>query len=334
MRARRTSLKLIYESTDISEDIAPDLVGFDYTDNESGKADDINITLYNGDGKWSGDWLPTKGDTLKATIIDEQDQNAKQLYCGTFHIDEIESSGPPSQVKIKAVSVPIDSTIRRDKKTKAWEGSKLSEISTAIATEAGLELFFDADTDPSFDRVDQREESNLGFLSRLCEAEAFSLKVSDNKLIVFSQQKFEQSEPVFTIIKGTSSLISYNFKSQAFDLYKECTVSYLDPDTQELITHTELDPNVSKGQKAKIVKRANSFAEAIRWAKAELRKRNKQEVTASFDIVGSTGALSGLVFAASGFGKFDGNYIVEDARHSVNSGYTTNISARKTTELS
>lgn len=333
MKARRTTLNLIYEGTDISADIAPDLLGFEYTDNESGKTDDINITLYDGDGKWSGPWLPTKGDTIKATIIDEQDTETNQLYCGTFHIDEIESSGPPSVFKIKGVSVPINSAIRRDKKTKAWEDSALSEIAKSIATEAELELFFDVDTDPTFDRVDQREESNLAFLSRLCENEAYSLKISDNQLIVFSQQKFEQNAAEFTIKKGESRVLSYNFKSQAFDLYKECTVSYLDPETQELITYTETDPNVLKGQKTKIVKRASSFAEAKRWAKAELRKRNKQEITLSIELKGSTGILAGMVFSTEGFGAFDSNYIIEDARHSINNGYTLGITARKVTEL-
>lgn len=332
MRARRTSIKLLYEGTDISADIAPDLIGFDYTDNESGKTDDISISLYDGDGKWSGPWIPTKGDKLTATIIDEQESGVNELYCGTFHIDEIESGGPPSVFKINGVSVPIDSEIRRDKKTKAWEGSSLSEVAKSIAGEAGLNLFFDVDVDPTFDRVDQREESNLEFLNRLCESEAFSLKVSDNQLIVFSQKKFEGNPPAFTIKKGDSDLLSYSFKSQAFDLYKECTVAYFDPETQELISHTESDSKVTKGQKAKIVKRASSFAEAERWAKAELRKRNKQEVTANFEMRGSTGVLSGMVFSVEGFGGFDSNYIIESTRHGVNSGYTLSITARKTTE--
>lgn len=333
MQARRTSLKLIYEGTDISDDIAPDLLSFEYTDNESGKPDDINVTLYDGNTKWAGPWLPTKGDTLKATIIDTQDTQSTELYCGTFFIDEIESSGPPSVFKIKGVSVPINNSIRRDKKTKAWEDSSLSEIAGAISSEAGLELFFDVNTDPNHDRIDQREESNLAFLNRLCENEAFSLKVADNKIIIFSQQKFEQGAPVFTIKKGDSQLLSYSFKSQAFDLYKQCTVSYLDPDTQEVITHTATDPNVTEGQKTKIVKRASSFAEAKRLAEAELRRRNKYEVAANFELKGSTEIVAGVVFKAEGFGKFDNNYIIEDARHSVNNGYTLSITARRTTEL-
>src|SRR5690606_25054093 len=50
----RTWVELQYNGAMITHDIAPDLLGFTYTDNEPGKADDISITLKNDHGKWSG----------------------------------------------------------------------------------------------------------------------------------------------------------------------------------------------------------------------------------------------------------------------------------------
>ncbi len=42
---RQATVKIVYNSSDISKDIAPYLLSFEYTDNESHKADSINITL-------------------------------------------------------------------------------------------------------------------------------------------------------------------------------------------------------------------------------------------------------------------------------------------------
>ena len=89
--ARRTSVELIYEGVNISEDIAPYLEGFTYTDNMHGKADEISVTLNNRSGRWSGDWLPQKSDRIRAAIIVSnwrQAGDAQRLFCGEFSVDD------------------------------------------------------------------------------------------------------------------------------------------------------------------------------------------------------------------------------------------------------
>ena len=44
-KSRRVKIELIYEGADISEDIAPFLLSFEYTDKSSGECDEIQITL-------------------------------------------------------------------------------------------------------------------------------------------------------------------------------------------------------------------------------------------------------------------------------------------------
>lgn len=44
-KARRTELIVLYKGANISADVSNDLVRFSFTDNESSKADDIEITL-------------------------------------------------------------------------------------------------------------------------------------------------------------------------------------------------------------------------------------------------------------------------------------------------
>lgn len=329
MNTRRARIQLIYNNTDISQDVSGDLISFEWTDNESGKADDLNVTLKDERGLWIGPWFPGKGDTLQASIIDE---GYGEVYCGRFQIDDLTASGPPRQLQIKAASVPLDAGIRRLAKSRAWEDVQLSRIAGEIAEIGNLRLIYDVSHDPRFDRIDQREESDLAFLDRLCKSEGYSLKVTDAQMVVFDQQLYEAGDPIATITYGVDGIEAYNFESQAFDLYKECEVTYFDPETEETITNTFPAPNVAEGMTMKLVKRASSFAEAERMARAELRRKNRHEITASLTITGDLNLVSGATIVVSGFGRYNGKYIIESVTHSVGSGYTTRLKLRRVLE--
>lgn len=328
MRTPRTIVQLIYESTDITQDVAADLISFTYNDNESGEADDISVKLKNEHGRWTNSWHPSKGDTLRATIIDDNGE----LNCGTFKIDDLTSGFSPSTFTIGAVSVPLDETIRRTAKSKTWEDVKLSGICNEIASKGGLSVIYDVDRDPNYDRLSQREESDLKFLERLCKAEGYSLKVTDDQLVVFDQEKYEAKPPVFTIEQGVDDITGGSLKSQAFDLYKSCTVCYSDPETEEEIEAEFFAPNIQKGMSMRLVKRADSIAQAKRWAKAELREKNKYEVSGDLNVVGATYMVAGFTLQLKNFGVYDGKYIVEKAAHNVNNGYTVALTIRRVLE--
>lgn len=329
MTVRRTRIQLLYNDTDISRDITTDLLTFDYTDKESGEADDIAVTLKNNHGLWTGDWFPGKGDTLTATIVDD---GFGDLYCGTFKIDEVEASGAPDVIVIKAVSVPLNESLRRKDKSKTWEDTTLSAITNEIGTAAGLAVLYDARTDPAFSRLSQNEESDLAFLHRLCEDEGFSLKLTDATLVVFEQAKYESQSPALTLTKGKDNIESYRFSSQAFDLYQSCTVNYYNSEREQQLSYTYQAPNVAEGMEANIVKVADSLAEAERWARAELRKRNKHEITGDLAVTGRTDVVAGITVTITGFGQYDGAYLVEEARHTVSAGYRTAVKVRRVLE--
>ena len=63
----------------------------------------------------------------------ESDGKDRVLDCGVFEIDTVDGSGPPAKATIKAGSIPYSSTIRTQKKTKAWENYTLSGIANEIA---------------------------------------------------------------------------------------------------------------------------------------------------------------------------------------------------------
>jgi len=336
MKSRRARLQLTYENVDISADLQPHLPSWGYTDNLSGQADDLQLTLEDRDQLWTGDWMPEKGAAVKAKIVrDDWNEEGKtdELDLGQFEIDEIEINSPPSTVTIKSISVPESSSLRGEAKNRAWEKTKLSVVAGDIAGGAGLELFYDTDDDPEYDRIEQTEQSDLEFLQKICADAGLALKVSDVQVIIFDEAKYEQADPVDTIIKGQARIKSCGGRTTLTGVYASCRVDYHDAEKKESITAEFTPPNPPKTGRVLVVnERVKSVAEGDRLAKKKLREANKDGTTFSITLMGDIKYLAGLTVVLSGWGAFDGKYIITQAAHGQQGGYETKLSLRKCLE--
>lgn len=332
-KAREAELILVYEGADISRDIAPYLVSFSYTDNASDKADDLNVTLEDRKGRWRDPWFPEKGATIRATIVSHNwhgPNETEALPCGTFEIDEVECSGPPTQVQIKAVSTLVSKPMRQEQKTRAWENVKLSVIAEDIAKNNGLSLFWDSPNDPLFERRDQTEISDLGFLQKRCRDYGIGLKVTDTQLVCYDEATYEAKAAVASLSFGDKRIKNYRFRTKTRGIYKGARLQYHDPVKDENIeTYVEGDSEGS-GQDLVINQKADSLADAEILAEKKLHDANKKETTGSVTLVGDMRFLGGSNVDVSGWGKFDGRYFIEKATHSISkgNGYSTSVELR------
>ncbi len=159
---RRAELSVTYNNADITAELAPMLVGFEYVDVVDGKhADSLTLFVQNTDRRWFGEWLPGLGATLSATLTCNHWPGGKVLECGKFEIDGISFADRPNTCTIKALAAGVTSSLRRELVTKAWESIAVWKIADEIAVKHGFELYFDVDTVlPAIDRYDQREQSD------------------------------------------------------------------------------------------------------------------------------------------------------------------------------
>ncbi len=326
--ARSAEVSLYYEGVNISRDIAPYLLNFTYTDNASDKADDISFTLEDRERLWVNDWFPKKGDKVKASIVlhNWEDENQTQsLPCGTFEVDQIDCSGPPNQVTIKAVSTLVSKPMRQEKHTKAWENVKLSTIAGDIANKNNLSLFWDSSEDPLFERRDQIETSDLEFFSTLARDYGIAVKVTDTQLVCYSEEEYEKHAPVGELSFGDKKLINWSFSSKAAGTYKAAKLQYHDPVKDETFEVEEEDDAEGTGRTLEINQKADNLGDAKKIAKEKLRKANKKEITGSITLMGDLRFVGSSNIKISGFGAFDGEYVIEKATHSVSGSYTTKL---------
>lgn len=356
--ARRAYPKVIYNKVDISEALKPYLKSVEYTDMLTGQADDLQLTLEDRDGLWLEAWFPDKGATLTASILTQYwtapTDAEKELPLGLFEIDEIECSAIPSETKIKAVSVPNNTTLRGEGRTRSWEGYTIQKIAQDIANNAGMQLNFSSKDNPTLERVEQTEQSDLAFLDKLCQDNGLSLKVTDNQIVIFDMADMEATEPSLIFVRPTMKGLdtsvsidvnsndmnsestlkrlkptSWRFTSSVRDVYKSCTVEHSQGKKKAKISATFTDPNKTEGKILLVKKDVKSVEEAKRMARKELREKNKDEVTGSITCMGDTDLSAGLTVTVKGFGKFDGKYILAQVKHSLGSGYTCSVDLRR-----
>lgn len=333
--ARRVQLSVTIAGHDVAGAFAPYLLDFTYTDNIAGKADEVQLSLHNRDGRFTGEWALKKGLPVTAAIVCKDWESPGRdlsLPCGAFRIDEVEFSGPPDKISIKAVSADLNGPLRDTRKTRAWENTSLSSVAGQIAGENGLALFYSGPDHP-FERQDQRNESDISFLNRIALDRGCHCKVHNGKLALFDAESAEAAGASLVIPKkgGMYSPKSYSFKISASQTaYSGAKVEYTDPKTGR--THMA---EVKSGRKASdgtgknltLQERVESAGQAITLGRARLHDQNMKEETASLEIMGCPRIAAGQTVRLEGFGIFSGTYSVKTATHKAggSGGYTTNL---------
>lgn len=337
MRTRTARFEILCRGKNVSAALAPYLESVTWEDNaQSSQSDSIELRLEDRDGLFRGPWKLSKGDKLEATLIVEDWQregDSVRLRCGTFEVDELEYEYGEGgdKLSLKGISSMVTSTLRREKKTRAWEATTLSHVLSEIAAEQGFSPRFGGDDVP-LARLDQREESDAALLTRLAKAHGKAFKVYSNQLVMMDEKAQDAKPAAGTISRDGGELKRLSLRDSLADIYSACKVTYHDAAANVTQEYTYTPPDAPEsGQTLKISDRVESRAAAEERAKTELRRKNKLETSGNIEIMGNPRFIGGSVCGVSGFGWLDGTYFIEQSRHTVDdSGYSTALSVRRT----
>jgi len=274
---------------------------------------------------------------ISATIVQKNwHDNGKDVVmdCGTFELDSMDASGPPTRVKLKGTSIPYTSTMRTCKKNRAWENCNLKEIAGQIGREDGLEVMYLAENNPVYRRKEQIQKSDIKFLQKLCKAAGLAIKVTTMAVVIYDAAEYDSKPPIKTIRYGSGDYITYKLGTSLHDTaYTSCHVSYTDPDSKEKIESTYTpDSTGGTGQVLEVNEKVSSTEEAHELAKKRLREKNTQQFTASFKMVGDVQLVAGCTVRLEGFQSFDRKYKITRATHRLTGGYTVDIELKQVLE--
>ncbi|GAE48548.1 phage late control D family protein [Xanthomonas arboricola] len=153
--------RVLLDGTDLTERIAPRLLDLTLTECRGGEADQLDLRIHDHDGKMA---LPKRGVRLavalgwKATgLVDK----------GTFIVDEVEYSGAPDIITVRARSADLTADMRT-RRERSWHNTTLGAVLNMLAGEHGLTpRVADALARTRLPHLDQANESDMNLLTRL-----------------------------------------------------------------------------------------------------------------------------------------------------------------------
>ena len=130
---------------------------------------------------------------------------------GAFMVDEVQVSGPPDELTIRGKASDMrgsGKTIRSG----SWENVPLSQIVTEIAKRNGWEVVCPVTT--KVERVDQRNESDYNFVTRLARQYDSTAKVAEGKLLVMPRQggKTTTGKSLLVVTINKTDVARYQFR--------------------------------------------------------------------------------------------------------------------------
>ena len=165
------------DGSDVSGTLRPRLMHMTITDNRGFSADTIEIALDDSDGKLA---MPRRGATLQASI---GWQGGSLVDKGTFKIDEVEHNGAPDVLTIRGKSADLRGGMNKLRE-RSWHFETIGAIVEQLAARYGLtpnvgETF----KGMVIDHIDQTNESDLAFLTRLATEQDAIATVKSGRLM-------------------------------------------------------------------------------------------------------------------------------------------------------
>lgn len=176
--------KAIYRITvdgkDISATLDGRLVSLTLADNRGFEADQLDIALDDTDGKLD---LPPRGAIISVAFGWESSGLVEK---GTFTVDEIEHTGTPDTLTIRARSADLRAGLTTQRE-RSWHDTTLGAIVSTIADECGLGPMISIGlADKTIDHIDQTNETAANLLTRLAQQHDAISTVKNGQLLFIS----------------------------------------------------------------------------------------------------------------------------------------------------
>lgn len=317
------------------------LISMTLTDNRGFEADQLDIELDDSDGQLA---LPRRGEILSLHL---GWKNETLIHKGTFTVDEIAYSGAPDKLTIHGRSADFRSTLNTRREL-SYHQKKLGEIVRTIARRNKLIPIVDNTlASITIAHIDQTNESDGAFLTRLAQQEGAIATVKNGNLLFIrqGQAKTASGKPLPQIIITREIGDSYQFSLADRSAYTGVVANWLNTREPQKPSRVKLrrkrDSLAKKkqkegyylmGEEGNVLMLSHTYANkgnAARAAKAAWEKIQRGVATFSIQLAKGRADLYPEMFVKT-FGfkpEMDiADWIITRVTHTLNdSGFTTAI---------
>lgn len=197
LNSKSPAFSITIEGKDVTTALDARLMSLTLTDNRGFEADQLDLELDDADGQIV---LPRRGAVIQLAL----GWKGQPLFPkGAFTVDEIEHSGAPDRLTIRARSADFRETLNT-RREKSWHQTTVGDVVKEIAARHDLKMALGKDlTDKALDHMDQTNESDASFLMKLARQYGAIASVKDGNLLFIRQGQGRTASgkplPVITI---------------------------------------------------------------------------------------------------------------------------------------
>ncbi|MHB7567416.1 phage late control D family protein [Citrobacter braakii] len=199
LNSKSPAFSIVIEGKDVTTVLDTRLMSLTLTDYRGFEADQLDLELDDADGLIA---LPRRGAVIQLAL----GWKGQPLFPkGAFTVDEIEHSGVPDRLTIRARSADFRETLNT-RREKSWHQTTVGEVVKEIAARHNLKMALGKDlTDKALDHLDQTNESDASFLMKLARQYGAIASVKDGNLLFIRQGQGRTASgkplPVITITR-------------------------------------------------------------------------------------------------------------------------------------
>ena len=308
------------DGKDITTAIRERLLKLRITDAAGYDSDTLEISIDDREGIVS---LPPTGALLQVSL--GYDNNVQLM--GRFVVDELRLSGPSMKLTITGRAADFKQQLKQQK-TKAWENITIGGIVSTVATSHELDSIVSSSlSDTLIPRIDQTDESDLHFLTRLGKEHDAIAKPTNKKLIFAprGEAKTASGQPIPTVNLTRTQLSSWNVRLSDRDKYQSVTAYYHNTSSGQRVAVT-----AGQGEPGYSLRNNHpDHASALQAAVAKLKNLNRGSGSLSLTMPGNPDLMAETPITISGIRTgIDGRWIATRVTHELSSsGYVTTVEA-------
>lgn len=296
-------MRILYNGADIYRDVS-----LHYAVHEmhaEKQADTLDLRFNDPRGVWSK-WAPKPGDRI---AFEHGSAKTGAMFIYTMKAEN-------GLYTVRAMSMPLSGA---EKRSKSWAAVHFIQLCGDAARRHGLSLKVYGVKDQVYTYMEQDNESDFAFLSRLSGLEGCQIVIYDGSLIVYREAYIEQQAPAGELRVGDAGI--YGYSSATGLAYGSAEITGGNICGRYNDAHAEADRVLRLPSPVRL----NSPGEAARYAGGLLREANKYGMAGYVSKKLTEGCAAGsvLTLKTSKASAWDGKIFVSKVRHD----YVANKSA-------
>jgi hypothetical protein len=199
-------LRITYNTLDTTRSLLPYMESVALNDVRAGRASTLTLTLNNADGRFTGAWRGTKGDSI---AVEMPPASTERYAIKTISVRQSprlvvwEAEARPATTKAVAgrgsgSPPPKSGAIVSEKKSwdKYRKNVTLKAVAGEVCSECGLMLKYCAKPNPEFSYVSRYNETGFHLINRLARSYGLDVRATAGELIIMGGVPKTEKSPV------------------------------------------------------------------------------------------------------------------------------------------